>query len=67
MDAVIAREAEAQGMSLEDVRERFTNGVSLRTFIDAVDVANAILFLTSPAGARITGQEIVVDGHTETA
>ena len=39
---------------------------SLRTFIAPQDIANMALFVTSDAGARISGQELVVDGHTET-
>ena len=43
-----------------------TVGMSLGSFISPQDIANTILFLTSPAGARISGQDITVDGHTET-
>jgi enoyl-[acyl-carrier-protein] reductase (NADH) len=43
-----------------------TRTVSLRTFVSAQDIANMALFVTSAAGARISGQELVVDGHTET-
>jgi NAD(P)-dependent dehydrogenase (short-subunit alcohol dehydrogenase family) len=39
---------------------------SLRQFVKPEDIAAMILFLASPAGARISGQEIAIDGHTET-
>jgi NAD(P)-dependent dehydrogenase (short-subunit alcohol dehydrogenase family) len=48
------------------VREELTRAASLRTFIAPQDIANMALFVTSAAGARISGQELVVDGHTET-
>ncbi len=66
MDRVIAAEADKTGQSEAQVRALFTEAASLRTFVSAADIANAILFITSPQGARISGQEIVVDGHTET-
>ena len=64
MDRVIADEARSRGVSKEAVRAHYTEGVSLKTFIDPEDIAEAILFLTSPAGARISGQAIPVDGDT---
>lgn len=66
MDRVIAAEASKTGQSEAQVRTLYTQASSLRCFVSADDIANAILFITSPAGARIAGQEIVVDGHTET-
>jgi NAD(P)-dependent dehydrogenase (short-subunit alcohol dehydrogenase family) len=66
MDRVVAAQAAASGASLEAVREELTRAASLRTFIAPQDIANMALFVTSDAGARISGQELVVDGHTET-
>ena len=66
IDRVIAAEAAKTGESGDTVRRRYTDAVSLQTFIDPEDIANTILFLTSRAGARISGQDITVDGHTET-
>jgi enoyl-[acyl-carrier-protein] reductase (NADH) len=66
MDRVVAAQAAATGASLEAVREELTRAASLRTFIAPQDIANMALFVTSDAGARISGQERVVDGHTET-
>ena len=65
MDDVIAREAAAKGIEEEAVRARYTAGVSLRTFITARDIAETVYFLCSPAGARVSGQAIAVDGHLE--
>ena len=66
MDRVIAAEAAARETTPEAVREGYRNQVSLRTFIDAEDIAETALFLCSPQGARISGQALAVDGHTET-
>ena len=66
IERVIAAEAHATGQTPQMIRDSYTNAVSLRTFVTAEDVAQTILFLTSAAGARISGQDITVDGHTET-
>ena len=66
MNGVIEKEAAARGVPIEDVRQSYVKGVSMRTFIDAEDIANAAVFLASAAGARISGQTLAVDGNTET-
>jgi NAD(P)-dependent dehydrogenase (short-subunit alcohol dehydrogenase family) len=66
IDRVIAAEAAKTGQSQAEVREGLTAISSLRTLISPEDIASTILFLTSAAGARISGQDITVDGHTET-
>jgi NAD(P)-dependent dehydrogenase (short-subunit alcohol dehydrogenase family) len=48
------------------VRAAYENQVSMRSFIAADDVAEAIVFLASAAARFINGQAIAVDGHTET-
>jgi NAD(P)-dependent dehydrogenase (short-subunit alcohol dehydrogenase family) len=65
IDRVIAAEADKTGRSINEVRVQYADQSSLKTFISPNDIANAIVFLCSPAGARISGQEIAVDGHTE--
>lgn len=65
MDRVIAAEAIHKNISEAQVREKYTHGVSMRTFINASDIADAALFLASPAACKITGQVINVDGHLE--
>lgn len=67
MDRVIAAQAEKENLSTDQVRAQIINGSSLRTFIAPQDIASMALFLTSPAGARISGQDLVVDGYTESA
>ncbi|MEX0922497.1 MAG: SDR family oxidoreductase [Rhodovibrionaceae bacterium] len=65
MDRVIAMEAAATARRENDVRLGYTAMTSLRCFVSGADIANMILFLASPAGARISGQALAVDGHTE--
>ncbi len=65
MDRVIREEALERGVSEEAVREGYTRGVSLRSFIEPEDIADTALFLASPAARRITGQAVSVDGHLE--
>lgn len=66
IDRVIAADAASRGLPEEEVREAYYRQVSMRCFIDAQDIANMVLFLCSDAGAKISGQALSVDGHTET-
>lgn len=66
IDRVIAAKAEAEGRSLDETRAQITRQNSMRTFVTAQDVANMILFLASPAGSKISGQALQIDGNTET-
>lgn len=65
MDRVIAGEAAALGLAPAAVRDGYASGNSLKTWITADDLAETVLFLAGPGGAKITGQALVVDGHTE--
>ena len=62
---VIARDAAARGLTEEQVAAEYQRQSSLRSFVDADDVAALAQFLTSAAGRRISGQAIGLDGHTE--
>jgi NAD(P)-dependent dehydrogenase (short-subunit alcohol dehydrogenase family) len=65
MDLVIDLEAEASGRSPSEIREGFERQVSMRTFVDANDIADTIAYLASPLASKVTGQVIAVDGNTE--
>jgi len=65
MDRVIANEANARGITEEEVRQRYVTGVSMKTWVKAEDIAAMATFLASPSGAKISGQVISVDGNTE--
>ncbi len=65
IEAVISREAAAKGCHPDAVRAAYLAGTSLGVFTRPEDVASMALYLASPAGARISGQVITLDGHTE--
>ena len=65
IERVIRDEAVSRSVSPDDVRTSFQRQVSMRTFVDAADITGMILFLCSNQGARISGQALAIDGHTE--
>ena len=65
MEGVLAREASAKGMTRDQVYEGYAKGTSMRSFVEARDVANMAVFLGSEAARMVSGQVIAVDGHTE--
>ena len=66
IEGVIKKEADLRGVTFDHVKSGYERQVSLRTFVDAEDVTNTILYLCSDFGAKISGQALFVDGHTET-
>lgn len=65
MEGVLTREAEAKGMTRDEVYRGYAAGTSLRSFVEARDVAEMAVFLGSDAARMVSGQVIAVDGHTE--
>ena len=65
MEGVLEREAAAKGMSRDQVYSGYASGTSMRSFVEAADIANMAVFLASPAARLVSGQVIAVDGHTE--
>lgn len=65
MDRVVAMEARASGRTEQEIRASYVTGVSMRTWVDAEELADMVLFLASPAAGKVSGQIIAVDGHTE--
>ncbi len=66
IDGVIAARAAAQGERFETTRDSYLRQNSLHTFIQAQDIADLVVFLCSPAGRKISGQALAIDGNTET-
>jgi len=65
MDGVIADRAGVLGVSFEEMRQDYLERISLRRMVEAEDVANLALFLSSGLARNITGQAISVDGNVE--
>ncbi|MEY3468102.1 MAG: hypothetical protein RL203_196 [Pseudomonadota bacterium] len=65
-DRVLSAKAETFGISLEAMRQRALERVSLRRMVTAQDIGAQIVFVCSPAGANISGQSLSVDGNVET-
>ena len=65
MEGVLAREAAAKGMTRDQVYKGYASGTSMRSFVEAGDIANMAVFLASAAARLVSGQVIAVDGHTE--
>ena len=65
MEAVLEREAAVKGMTRDQVYAGYASGTSMRSFVEARDVAEMALFLASDAARLVSGQVIAVDGHTE--
>lgn len=66
IDAVIDRDAERLGKSPDEIRRIYQRQSSMRTFVTAEDVAGMVTFLASDKAAKVSGQVVAVDGHTET-
>ncbi len=65
IEAVLEAEAAAKSTTRDAVYEGYAAGTSLRTFVRAQDIAAMAVFLASDGAARVSGQLISVDGHTE--
>jgi NAD(P)-dependent dehydrogenase (short-subunit alcohol dehydrogenase family) len=65
MRGIIERKAAEEGVSPEEIEARFTRYISLRSSVSLDDLAQSVLFLASPAAARITGELIAVSGNAE--
>jgi NAD(P)-dependent dehydrogenase (short-subunit alcohol dehydrogenase family) len=65
MEGVLNREAAAKGMTRDQVYDGYAAGTSMRSFVEARDIANMAVFLGSDGARLVSGQVIAVDGHTE--
>ena len=65
IESVIKKDAVERGVSTDEIRDIYQRQSSMRLFVDAQDVANMALFLSSDLGAKISGQAMGIDGHTE--
>jgi NAD(P)-dependent dehydrogenase (short-subunit alcohol dehydrogenase family) len=65
IDHVFASKAAARGVDASVVRDEALVKTSLHRLVSADDIANAILFLSSPAGANISGHALAIDADTQ--
>ena len=65
IDRVISADAAARDLPAAEVEAEYKRQTSLRTFVTSDDIADMVVYLTSPAGQRISGQALSIDGHTE--
>lgn len=65
IERVIEREANYRNTSPEKIKATYLSQTSLKTFIDAEEIVGMIVYLLSPLAKKITGQMLVIDGHTE--
>jgi NAD(P)-dependent dehydrogenase (short-subunit alcohol dehydrogenase family) len=63
---VMKADAKTLGKSLEEVRESYIAGNSMRTLIRPEEIFSLARFLCAESNAHITGQALSIDGHTET-
>lgn len=62
LEAIITRQATGRSLSEEEVRAEMVREIPARRFAQAQEIANAAVFLASPAAAYISGTSILVDG-----
>ncbi len=59
LDSVIALQ---EGVSPEEYRRKFEEGIPLKRYGDPAEIAKMVVFLCSEANTYITGQSVLVDG-----
>ncbi|AOO84005.1 SDR family oxidoreductase [Bosea vaviloviae] len=64
IQSVIANKARSMNISHDEMAARLFAGVSIKRFVDPNDIAKQIVFLASPFGKTISGQEVSVCGDT---
>jgi len=64
-DRVLAAKAQANGIGITEQRERAVARVSMRTMVEANDIAQAAVYLASAAGRYVSGERLSVGGNLE--
>ncbi|MDP1737991.1 MAG: SDR family oxidoreductase [Caulobacter sp.] len=65
MRGIVERKAAEEGVTPDEIEAGFTRFISLRSSVSLDDLAQSVLFLTSPAAARVTGELLAVSGNAE--
>jgi len=62
LKTLISKKAEVQGKTEEEIADVMKSSVPANRFGQAIEVANAVAFLCSPAASYINGINLPVDG-----
>ncbi|MEK9661260.1 MAG: SDR family oxidoreductase [Alphaproteobacteria bacterium] len=62
---IVETQAAERGIPVAEREAEFLEFISLRCWIDPAEVGDLAVFLASPAGRHITGQQIGMDGNVE--
>ena len=62
---VLKNKAQRLGKSFSEVEEEAFSFTSIKEYVDAQDIANQIMYLTSEAGRHVSGQAIAIDCDTK--
>ena len=65
IEQVIDRESKYRNVTSEEIKATYLSQTSMQVFIDAEEIVGMIVYLLSPLAKKITGQMLVIDGHTE--
>ncbi len=66
IEGVIQRDAKYRNTTPEKIRAAYLSQNSLKTFIEGEEIVGMVIYLLSPLAKNISGQMLVIDGHTET-
>jgi NAD(P)-dependent dehydrogenase (short-subunit alcohol dehydrogenase family) len=64
VERVIRNQAQAEGISEEEARRRFTSNTPLGRLVPPGDIADAVIFLASAKASSITGEDLNVSAGT---
>lgn len=67
LDRVFEGRAEVSGRTVDDERQLGLENQAIKQFTDPADIAALAVFLASPAGRTISGQQLSIDGDSKAA
>ena len=64
--AVIEAKAQTLGKPVAEIAKIYETQAAMGSMVTVLDIANMALFASSDCARHVTGQELVVDGYTQT-